>query len=194
MSRRSLLLRHMFKYGRHARHRSETSIPLLNAPEAPEPPAQVDKTLPPIPPPPKTPDKHNTVIVLPEIKEESDSEIGTPTASPSRSDFTSSDTASVVTVIRTQPKLVDASTITARDIIYASIDEAAEATHAHLRTLKTTLALLKALEGFSPTIEVLLEEFRVKKRECEGKVDELKGFEEGVDRLDFVDEVYTQKA
>jgi len=178
----------MFKYGRHARNRSETGVPLLGEPEMPAPIAEVGKVLPPIPIPPMTPDKH-TVVVLPEIKEEPGPDNNIPTASPTHSLSTISDTASIITVIATQSSAIDLSTISTRDVIYASIGEATEATYTHLRTLGTTLALLEALDGFSPTVEVLLREFREKKRKCEGKLEELKGFEEGVNGMLFADEV-----
>ena len=185
---RGSLLRHMFKHGRHARNKSETGAPLLSEPEMPAPVAEVGKVLPPIPTPPMTPDKH-TVVILPESKEEPRTDKNISTASPPRSVPTISDTASIITVIATQPPAIDLSTITTRDIIYASIDEATEAMNTHLRTLGTTLALLEALDGFSPTVEVLLCEFREKKRQCEGKLEELKGFEEGVNGMLFADEI-----
>ncbi|CAA9966355.1 hypothetical protein PTMSG1_09714 [Pyrenophora teres f. maculata] len=182
------LLRHMFKYGRHARNRSESGIPLLSAPEQPAPAAEVSKALPPIPPRSMSPGKR-FVEVLPEIREESGSENSTPDTSPLRPASITSDTASIITMIAVQSPTIDPSTISNREIIYASIDEATEATNAHLRTLGTTLALLEALEGFSPTVAVLLREFKEKKSECERKLEELKGFEEGVDGLFLADEI-----
>ncbi|EDU51545.1 hypothetical protein PtrSN002B_010987 [Pyrenophora tritici-repentis] len=182
------LLRHMFKHGRHARNRSETGVPLLSAPEKPAPAAEVSKALPPIPRRSISPEKR-FVEVLPEITEESSSENSTPDTSPLRPVSTTSDTASIITVIAAQSPSIDASAVSDREIIYASIDEANDATNAHLRTLGTTLALLEALEGFSPTVAVLLREFKEKKRECEAKLEELERFEEGVDGLVLADEV-----
>ncbi|KAF1842226.1 uncharacterized protein K460DRAFT_420157 [Cucurbitaria berberidis CBS 394.84] len=75
-----------------------------------------------------------------------------------------------------------------RDLIHATIDEARLATQAHLDTISTTLALLDALEGFSPTILVLRKEMEGKKLVCEGKLKVLQEVEGAAEQMHFGDE------
>jgi hypothetical protein len=94
---------------------------------------------------------------------------------------------SVVTVLAPHAPGIDPATLTARDLLYAAIDEATSATNGNLDTLETTLALLGALTGFSATIEVLKQQMEDKKRACEAKLVELEGFEEAVEGMNFSD-------
>lgn len=68
------------------------------------------------------------------------------------------------------------------------MDEARLATHAHLDTINTTLALLDALEGFSPTIPVLREEMVLSKRVCEERLRMLDEAERAVEQMQFSSE------
>lgn len=56
-------------------------------------------------------------------------------------------------------------------LLPAALQEAKLATHAHLDTLRTSLALLDALDGFSATVAVLREEFEEKVKTCEERLE-----------------------
>ncbi|KAI4943429.1 hypothetical protein J4E91_009338 [Alternaria rosae] len=140
------------------------------------------------PSPPRTPEPH-TVNILPEITEEENtsSTNNSPSAS-SDTGSTVSDLASIVTVLAAHTPLINATTLTTRNLLYAAIDEAILATKDHIGTLATVWALLEALAGFSATVEVLKQEMEVKITASEAKLAELERFEEAVEGMKFLDE------
>jgi hypothetical protein len=188
--KRGNLLRHIFRYGPHSKFKQDTLLSKTDERDGSspviKPAADASKVLSQDPLPPRTPEPP-AVHVLPEITEEtSPGATGSPSIS-SSTGSTVSDLASVVTVLASHAPVIDPTTLTARDLLYAAIDEATSATNGHLDTLETTLALLGALTGFSATIEVLKQEMEDKKRACEAKLVELEGFEEAVEGMDFSD-------
>ena len=186
---RGNLLRQIFKRGPHSKLRNDALASKANKQSRP---ATVAKTAASSlkaqsqdPSPPRTPESH-VVHILPEIAEEE--AVAAATLSPSASSSTGStvsDLASVVTVLAAHTPVIDPTTLTPRDLVYAAIDGAMSATNGHLDTLETTLALLEALHGFSATVEVLRQEMQVKKTACEAKLAELEGFERAVEELTF---------
>lgn len=142
------LLRHIF---RHSTPESTTAdtIPPAHKPHTPAPTTKPAHN----PSLPKTPEPFG----LSDIKEE-----------PTRPNTPS--TASLSTLSQFAQEL---HTFTPRELIDATLYEAKCAASSHLDTLTTTLAVLDALEGFSPTIKVLGEEMREKKRVCEEQVETL---------------------
>lgn len=77
---------------------------------------------------------------------------------------------------------------TTRGLVTASVDEAIQATHAHLDTINTTLALLDTLTAFSATIGVLRKEMEEKRRLCQEKLAMLEDVETAVTQMAFGDE------
>jgi hypothetical protein len=71
----------------------------------------------------------------------------------------------------------DLQTLTTRELLIASINEAKMATHAHLNTIRTTLGLLDALSGLSATIVVLRDDMLESIRECEERFGMLENLE-----------------
>jgi len=192
MPRRSLLW-HIFNHGPLSKLKDSGPREPVNSPQAP----------PSVTPPVETAPEHARAIstseeasapvavrVLPRIKEYSTREADSLTGPLSSYCSSNSDGESATTVHPTQSpnKIPDPSAITTRDLIYAAIDEATSATHAHLNTLETTLALLETIKGFSETVEVLRREMEEKKRACLVGIKELTGFEKGVEKMRFADD------
>jgi hypothetical protein len=210
--RHGKLLRHLFGHGsRHSK--SKADVLPLNV-DDPEKRAAASKSeqlitklaggatkpLPPTPHPPKTPERNSHVVeVLPGILEESSPGIdvetpGSPsiTVTDTDSPTAGTDTTSARTILTAQvtPAVLDITTFTTRDLLYAAIDEATAATNMHLDTIETTLAVLQALNGFSATVDVLRREMLEKKKVCEEKLGELDGLEETVEEMRFADEIH----
>jgi hypothetical protein len=82
----------------------------------------------------------------------------------------------------------DLSTFSTRDLVNASIEEAKGAISAHLDTIRTTLALLGTLDGFSATITVLKQEMLENKEACEDKMAMLHAVEQAVEEMVFTGE------
>lgn len=72
-----------------------------------------------------------------------------------------------------------------RDLILATLNEAKTANYGHLDTINTTIALLEALDGFSATIAVLMDEMMGKKEVYEEKMSLLDDLERAVKRMQF---------
>lgn len=73
----------------------------------------------------------------------------------------------------------------AREIIHAVLREANETVSSHLDTINTTLVLLKALDGFSATIETLSKEMLATKHVCEEKISMLRAVERAISDMAF---------
>ncbi|KAH6858877.1 hypothetical protein BKA58DRAFT_405710 [Alternaria rosae] len=189
---RGSLLRHIFKHGPNfilkrdavpsKIDENDRSLLIAKRVETPLKASSQD------PSPPRTPEPY-TVNILPEITEEENTSPtnNSPSAS-SDTGSTVSDLASIVTVLAAHTPLINATTLTTRDLLYAAMDEAISATKDHLDTLATTWALLEALAGFSATVEVLKQEMGVKITASEAKLAELERFEEAVEGMKFLDE------
>lgn len=159
------LLRHIFRHGPHSTSMSNTS-PLRTSESLHEEPAsnENDTTVAPLP----LTHRSNTTQspTLENIAEESESE---------------TDSTSIAHIPISLN--IHISTFTTRELIYATIDEARIATRAHLDTIHTTLALLDALEGFSPTIPVVKEEMVLNQRVCEERLKMLEETEAAVEQV-----------
>ncbi|KAL1799883.1 hypothetical protein ACET3X_000225 [Alternaria dauci] len=179
---RGNLLRHLFRNSPHTGNRPHEQSPYVNEAEEStviksEDPSQTLSR-------PRTSEPPG-VHVLPRITEEEPiSSASIPLFLASSAGSAGSDVASFTTILDANvpaPALaIDPATLTTRDLLYAAIDEATAAVNTHIDTLETTLALLRAISGFSETVEVLKREMEDKKRECKIKLGELEGFEEGV--------------
>jgi hypothetical protein len=88
----------------------------------------------------------------------------------------------------------DMQSYTTRDLILATLNEARTATHGHLDTINTTIALLDALNGFSATIAVLRDEMLAKKEVYEEKMSLLDDLERAVERMHFDGEILEKDA
>jgi hypothetical protein len=189
------LLRHIFRHGSLlSKSKTDALPPKATNPEnsayVAEPVAKpvetAAKQLPRTPP--RTPERNShTVEVLPEILEESDSSPLLASGSPSITITTATSTRTLLAPVTTA--LLDITTFTTRDLLYAAIDEATAATNAHLDTIETTLAVLQALNGFSATIDLVKREMLEKERACENKLEDLESLEEAVEGMRFVDEM-----
>jgi Ca2+-dependent lipid-binding protein len=209
------ILRNLFSHGsRHSKSKTSAKSLQVSDPEThaavtkpsepiANPTSGATKALPAPPNAPKTPERNSHIVdVLPEILEEANPETDAQTPdSPSISDSPSitvtdtdapTSTTSAITILppRITPAVLDPTTFTTRDLLYAALDEATAATNTHLDTIETTLALLQALNGFSTTVDVLKREMQDKKRVCEEKLGELECLEEAVEGMVFADEGY----
>ena len=189
---RGNLLRHIFRHGPNSKLKRDAVPSKVDenekSPLIAKSPANEPKPLSQDPSPPRTPEPH-TVHVLPEITEEGSSSPAAelPSAS-SSTESTVSDLASIVTVLAAHAPLINPTTLTTRDLLYAAIDEAISVTKDHLDTLATAWALLEALAGFSATVEVLKQEMELKITASEAKLVELESFEEAVEGMTLSDE------
>jgi hypothetical protein len=86
---------------------------------------------------------------------------------------------------------LDISTFTTRDLLQRTIEEAKRAVVWHLDTIRTTLALLEALNGFSPTITTLKKEMEETETACLEKLTKLEVVEIAVKAMQFGDEIET---
>jgi hypothetical protein len=194
---RGNLLRHIFRHGSSHSKSKADALPKINDSEKPAivaNPAEVAaktavaavaKPLPRTPP--RTPERDShTVEILPEILEEPSSEASTP----SPSITVTSPISSRTLLVPVTPAVLNVTTFSTRDLLYAAIDEATAATNTHLDTIETTLSLLRALDGFSATVDVLRSDMLRKKRVCEEKLGELESLEEAVEGMQFGDELH----
>lgn len=76
-------------------------------------------------------------------------------------------------------------TFTTRELINAATEEAKLAISAHLETIDATLALLNALDGFSDTITVMMQEMKDKKAVCKEKLVMIADVERAVEKMQF---------
>ncbi|KNG49913.1 hypothetical protein TW65_03330 [Stemphylium lycopersici] len=190
---RGNLLRHIFKHGPLSKHKDSSPREPVNNPQAaPSATSPVETTRANAEATSRLAKASAPVAlqILPKIKEEPAREFGSLAGSLSScsSSNTGAESATAVLAAQNTDNIPDPSTITTRDLVYAAIDEATSATHAHLDTLETTLALLETIRGLSETVEVLRREMKEKRKACQVAVKELAGFEEGVEKMHFADD------
>ncbi|KAL5117550.1 hypothetical protein ACEQ8H_004580 [Pleosporales sp. CAS-2024a] len=98
------------------------------------------------------------------------------------------DAASIAETFRSALSDIDVQTFSTRDLILATLREAKSANHGHLDTINTTLMLLCAIGGFSPTVDILTSEMLEKREIYEEKMALLQDLEGAVEQMHFGDE------
>ena len=183
------LLRYIFRHGPNSKARTAAAPPRSGAGIPASTPAPVSEPISPQKPAipedgPESPlayksrSESRQSSVLEDIAEESSSD----------NDNNSSDV-DKASIAETLAALdLDLDTFTTRGLITASVDEARMGNYAHLDTIRTTLELLDALNGFSATIDVLRDEMEGKKRVCEEKLAMLEDVCRTVAQLQFGEE------
>jgi hypothetical protein len=194
------LLRYIFRHGPHGRSRNATPdspikpevlmpSPWLGRPESTQDPptTQKDSESPlayKTRPEDRTEERSDSRAssVLEDIPEELSSE----EEYPEYDDHSMAETLSALSF--------DMQSYTTRDLILATLNEARTATHGHLDTINTTIALLEALDGFSATIVVLKDEMVAKKDVYEEKMSLLHDLERAVEHMHFDGELLEKEA
>ena len=87
----------------------------------------------------------------------------------------------VSTTKKNDDQKLDGKTFAAYDVLYSAIKEGKMATLAHIETIRMVLLLLDALDGFSPTVDVLKQDVQESMLSCEETLKRVGKFEETIE-------------